>query len=114
MEKETIDSNQLFVISALMPPIYIILYLYLLTFGKPNKEFKKWQKRWIWFEYVTFGYAFAVSMSINYWMNKSLKILVSMPIPDFYGRCGLNTTDPYDPICENVCKEETIKNVLVF
>ena len=102
-EDETITSPDLFVLSALMPPLYIMIFLWLLTKCKPKNEYKRFHSKWIWYELVTFGYAFAISMSINYWMNKSLKILVSMPIPDFYERCDLDFSDPDDLSCRNVC-----------
>ena len=101
-KEETVTSNELFVLCAVMPPLYIILFLFLLTKIPTNVSFKKFQLNWVWFELITFGYAFIIAMGINYWVNKSLKILVSMPIPDFYDRCELDSSDLNNLHCVNV------------
>ena len=111
---ETVDTNLLLFLAGVLPPMYVFLFLLLLWKWPTKFSYKQFEKEWIWFEFITFMYAFVITMSVAFWGTKSLKILVSWPRPDFYDRCMLNDDDPNDPYCEQEEADEIRKSFKSF
>ena len=81
-DKAAIDSFELFVLSAL-PIVYVICFVYFYFF-----RVLKWNGKYLYYEVISFCYAYLISMGFVYWFTHILKILIAWTRPDFWARCN--------------------------
>ena len=83
VENTAVSGTMLGVYDGLVPSIYILAFIWGYFY-----KYLKWNGKYLYYDTVSYFYAYLISMGMVFWLTRILKILCGWNRPDFWDRCN--------------------------